>query len=187
MPRARGARQQARKAAVQERTQERMTEVMTEGLAPVWRSRTDGETPCVLAGCTQYRRGTKAGSPRTQRGPCGTGVADSSCKAGEAGHKGCVNGEAHSETQQGVHGGVCFEMKPQVLGQGWEQNGQRIVRFTTCPKETLSAPGAGVSAPAGASDPPWHMACQRILQVLRTFPLAPASGFLAPSLDCSLG
>ena len=35
-------------------------------------------------------------------------------KAGEAGHKGCVNGEAHSETQQGVHGGVCFKMKPQV-------------------------------------------------------------------------
>ena len=38
MPRARGARQQPRRAAVQERTQERMTEVMSEGIAPVWRS-----------------------------------------------------------------------------------------------------------------------------------------------------
>ena len=39
MPRARGARQQPRRAAVQERTQERKTEVMAEGIAPVWRSR----------------------------------------------------------------------------------------------------------------------------------------------------
>ena len=27
-------------------------------------------------------------------------------KASQAGHNGCVNGEAHSKTQQGVHGGV---------------------------------------------------------------------------------
>ena len=34
LPRARGARQQPRKEAIQERTQECMTAVMTEGIAP---------------------------------------------------------------------------------------------------------------------------------------------------------
>ena len=39
-------------------------------------------------------------------------------KAGQAGHKGCVNGEAHSETQQGVHGGVSVSNETAGLGQG---------------------------------------------------------------------
>ena len=44
-------------------------------------------------------------------------------KAGHAGHKGCVNGEAHTETQQGVHGGVSVSNETAGLGQGLSQNG----------------------------------------------------------------
>ena len=43
------------------------------------------------------------------------------CKASGAGHEGCVKGEAHSEAQQGVHGGAqAFQVSNETasLGQG---------------------------------------------------------------------
>ena len=53
MPRARGARQQFRRAAIQERTQECMTAVMTEGVAP-----------CGVPGGASNAKGSRRKAPR---------------------------------------------------------------------------------------------------------------------------